>query len=136
MRQESESSLLQSLAAAVSLSESGIEIEHRSTLRSRWNRIIHEQLRDVERQEVPFGGVRHILTETQTVPVHDSPLVRVFARNLDFLFYDGIDIFIAKYVNQREGGASLDFGWKRRRELEEQIRREENRDATDEESQI
>ena len=133
LSEESDSQLLQSLAAAVSLSESGIEIEHRSTLRHRWNRIIQEQLRDVKREEVDYGTrVSYILSELKTVPVHDSPLVRVFARNLDFLFYDGIDIFIAKCVNQQEGGESLDFGWKRRRELEEQIRREENRDAMDE----
>ena len=133
LSEDSENQFLQSLAVAVSLSESGIEIEHRSTLRSRWNRIIQEQLRDVEREKVDYGtGVSHILSEPKTVPVHDSPLVRVFARNLDFLFYDGIDIFIAKYVRQREDGENLDFGWKRRRDLEEQIRREENRDAMDE----
>ncbi len=133
LSEASGSQRLQSLAAAVSLSESGIEIEHRSTLRSKWNRIIQEQLRNVKREEVDYGaGVSYILSEPKTVPVHDSPLVRVFARNLDFLFYDGIGIFIAKYVRQWEDGENLDFGWKRRNDLEEQIRREENRDATNE----
>ncbi len=137
LSEASGSQRLQYLARIVSFSEAGIEIEHRSTLRHRWKRIIQKQLRDVKREEVDYGTrVSYILSEPKTVPVHNSPLVRVFARNLDFLFHDGIDIFIAKYVRQREDGENLDFGWKRRSDLEEQIRREENRDATDKESQI
>lgn len=132
---ETENPTLQILAATVWLSESDFEIEHRSTLRTRWKLIIQSMLRDVEREEVDSGaGVPHILAGSETVPVHDSPLVRVFAKSLDFLFYDGIDIFIAKCVRHREGGEDLDFGRHRSRDLEEEIRREENRDVRYEES--
>lgn len=129
LNEESESQRLQSLAAAVALSESSIEIAHRSTLRSRWKQIIQKLLSDVEREEVQIDysltAISGILAEPETFPKHKSPLVRVLARNPDFLFYDGIDIFIAKYISQQEGEDKLDFGWKRRRDLEEQIRREE-----------
>ena len=130
---ESEHRTLQVLAAAVLLSESGFEIEHRGTLRTRWKQIIQRLLRDVEREEVDLGtGVPHILAGSQTVPVHDSPLVRVFAKSLDYLFYDGIDVFIAKCVRHRENAENLDFGRPRSRDLEEGIRREEIRYTMDE----
>jgi len=128
--EESENQRLQLLTAAVSLSESGIEIEHRSTLRTRWKLIIRSLLENVEREEIPSDPYRRTIQfESDTIPVHKSPLIRVLARHLDFLNYDGIDIFIAKFLRKREGGENLDFGWKRRRDLEEEIRREENRDA-------
>lgn len=121
---------LQSFATAVSLSESGIEIEHRSTLRSKWKQIIQKLLSDVKHEEVPIDysltAISGILAEPETFPKHNSPLVRVLARHPDYLFYDGIDIFIAKYLHLREHGENLDFGWKRNRDLEKQIKREEN----------
>ena len=132
---EGEENTLQSLAAAVALSESDFEIGHRSTLRTRWKQIIQRLLTDVEREEVDLGaGIPHILSGSETVPVHNSSLVRIFAKNLDFLFYDGIDVFIAKCARHREGGENLDFGRHQYRDLEEAIRREENRDVEYEES--
>ena len=131
--EEQENQRLQSLAAAVSLSESGFEIEHRGINRTRWKQMVERLLRNVERQEIPPYPTQIIQTEPDTIPIHKSPLVRIFARDLDHLFYDGIDIFLAKYIRQREGGENLDFGWKRRRDLEEDIRWEENRDTRNEE---
>lgn len=97
--------------------------------------MIQRRLSDVERQEIPPYPTQIIQTEPDTIPVHKSPLVRIFARNLDFLSYDGIDIFLAKYVKQRENGENLDFGGRRnRRDLEEDIRREENRNTRHQES--
>ena len=134
LSEESESQRLQSLAAAVSLTESAFEIAHRGINRTRWNQIIQRLLRNVEQQEIPPDpNMRVILPEFETVPIHESALVRVFARKLDYLFYDGIDIFLAKYVRQRESGKNLDFGSHRSRDLEEEIRNEENRDARNEE---
>ena len=132
--EEQENQRLQSLAAAVALSESGFEIEHRGINRTRWKQMVERLLRNVERQEIPPHPNRITIDlEPDTIPVHESALVRVFARDLDFLFYDGIDIFLAKYIRQREGGENLDFGWKRRRDLEEDIRWEENHDIRNEE---
>ena len=132
---EAEDNTLQPFAAAVAFSESGFQIEHRSTLRTRWKQIIQRLLRAVEREEVQLGaGIPYTLAGSETIPVHDSPLVRVFARNPDFLLYDGIDIFIAKYVRNREGEENLNFGRHPYRDLGERIRREENRDVRYEES--
>ena len=133
LSEEQENQRLQSLAAAVSLSESGFEIEHRGINRTRWKQMVERLLRNVERQEIPPYPTQIIHTEPDTIPVHKSPLVRIFARDLDFLSYDGIDIFLAKYIRQREDEENLDFGWKRRRDLEEDIRREENHDTRNEE---
>ena len=37
--------------------------------------------------------------------------------------------FIAMYIRQRESEGDMDFGWKRGRDLKEEIRREENHDT-------
>ena len=133
LSEDSGSQRLQNLAQIVSHSESGFEIGHRSTLRTSWNLKIQRLLGDVEREEIPPSPYRRTIQyEPDTIPIHNSPLVRVFARRLVFLNYDGIDIFIAKYIRLREGAENLDFGWKRRSDLEEQIGREENRDTTNE----
>lgn len=127
--EEQENQRLQSLAAAVSLSESGFEIEHRGINRTRWKQMVERLLRNVERQEIPPYPTQIIQTEPDTIPVHKSPLVRIFARDLDFLSYDGIDIFIAKYIRQRESEEDMDFGRRRGRDLAEEIRREANHDT-------
>ena len=123
----------QSFAAVVSLSESDFEIAHRSSLRMGWKQTLQRMLLNVEREEVDYTTqVPHFLTGSNTIPVHDSSLVRVFARSQDFLLYDGIDVFIAKYVRQREDAENLDFGRPQYRDLEEAIRREETHYTTDE----
>lgn len=124
-------SCLQFLANAVSLSGTVFGVAPRDINRTRWKQIIERLLRDVERQEIPPDPNRITVDpDPRTVPVHESALVRVFARDLDFLFYDGIDIFLAKYIRHREHGEKLDFGWQRHhRDLEEEIRREEDRDT-------
>ncbi|RKU31109.1 hypothetical protein C6497_02930 [Candidatus Poribacteria bacterium] len=133
LSEEKESQRLQSLAAATSLSESGFEIEHRSINRTRWKQMIERLLANVERQEIPPNPNRITVDpEPDTVPVHKSALVRIFAgrsQPFPYMPYDGIDLFLTKYVRRREGGENLDFGWKRRRDLEKDIRWEENRDT-------
>ena len=124
---------LEFFAHAVLFTESAFEIAHRSVNRTRWKQIIQHRLKDLERQEIYRGG-GGILGGVETVVIHESPLVRIFAGEYGSLFYDGIDIFIAKYVRQREGGENLDFGRAPDRDLEEKIRREENRDTMEDES--
>ena len=138
--QDSAQSQLQFLAGAVSLTESAYEIAHRSSNRSGWKQIIRQQLRDLERQEVPedlesqaaLRGQGFIFVESETIVLHESPLVRVFADDHSFLLYDGIDIFLAKYIRQREDGRDLDFGRPEYRDIEEAIRREESRNMMNE----
>ena len=128
--QDSTQPRLEFFAAAVSLTESAFEIAHRGINRTKWMQVIERRLSSVEGQEVNVdsGG---ILSDTETVVIHESPLVRVLAKNRE-LSYDGIDIFLAKYVCQREDGGNLDFGRSQYRDLEEAIRIEENRGRMDE----
>ena len=132
LNEEQENQRLQSLAAATSLSESGFEIEHRGINRTRWKQMIQRLLANVERQEIPPDPNRITIDpEPRTAPVHESALVMIFAGRSDpfpYTPYDGIDIFLAKYIRQRQSEEDLDFGWRRRRDLEAEIRREENRD--------
>ena len=129
--QDSAQSQLQFLAEVLSFTESAIEIAHRGINRTRWMQVIEQRLSSVERQEVnvDYGG---ILSDTETIVIHESPLVRIFVRDEFSSFYDGIDIFLAKYIRQREEGGNLDFGRSRYRDLAEAIRREENRGTMDE----
>ena len=79
LNEEQENQRLQSLAAAASLSESGFEIEHRGINRTRWKQMIQRLLANVERQEIPPDPNRIIIDpEPDTVPVHESALVRIF----------------------------------------------------------
>lgn len=130
-------SRLQFLANAVSLSGSIFGADPRYINRTRWKQIIERQLEDVERREISPDPNRIIIDpEPRTVPIHQSPLVRIFAgrsQPFSYMPYDGIDIFIAKYIRDQQSGNSLDFGW-RRRDLREEIRREENHAARNEES--
>lgn len=128
-------SRLQFLASAVSLSEAVFGIAPRDINRTRWQQIISQCLSDVERQEIPPDPNRITVDlEPRTIPVHQSPLVRIFARHPSYIrLYDGIDIFIAKYVRQREDGENLNFRG-RRRDLREEIHREERHATRNEES--
>ena len=97
--------------------------------------MIQKLLRKLERQEVPPGpGIRHTYSRPETVAIHKSPLVRIFARDgfLGLPYHgDGIDIFLAKYVRQREDGKNLDFGSRRNRDFAKEISIEKNRNMTD-----
>ena len=124
---------IQFLAGAVSLTESTFEIAHRSTNRTRWGQIVQRLLENLERREV-INSRNIPFSEPKTVIIHKSPLVRIFAENSDFSLFDGIDIFIAKYIRQREDGEDLDFGRRQNRNLEEAIEIENNRYMEPEES--
>ena len=124
---------IQLLAGAVLLTESAFEIAHRSINRTRWKQIIQQRLKDVERQEVTRSRDISFIG-SEFVIMHKSPLVRIFAKDHSFLPFDGIDIFLAKYIRAREDGKDLDFGRRRSRNIEEAIERENNRYTEGEES--
>ena len=117
---------LQFLAVAVSLTESAVEFAHRSIIRTGWKQTVERRLKDVARREAPRDG-SNLFVDFEPVVMHKSPLVRIFARKHLPSSHDGIDIFLEKYVRQREGGKDLDFGWRRRRDIEDEIEREERR---------
>ena len=81
LNEESENQRLQFLVAAVSLTESSFEIAHRSLHRHRWKQIIQKLLKNVEHKEIPYipSSRISIQFEPDTIPIHKSPLVRVFA---------------------------------------------------------
>ena len=134
--QDSTRPRLELFAAAVSLTESAFETAHRSINRTRWMQMIQRLLEELERQEVPPGpGIRHTYSPPETVAIHKSPLVRIFARDSWGSYHgDGIDIFLAKYIRQREDGKNLDFGGLRNKDIAKEIRIEETRDMMDESS--
>ena len=45
----------------------------------------------------------------ETVVVHDSPVVRLYAEN-DAIPYDGIDLFVERCLQTREDGKNLEYG--------------------------
>jgi hypothetical protein len=112
------------LFSAILLTESAFELAHRSLVRTRWRQKVSEILRRVERKVDPKGGI----FSNQSIVLHDSPLVRVFAENELISSYDGIDVFIErclrKYADTKE--SKLGFG---RRELKRAIARENERSA-------
>lgn len=114
---------LKGLAAVVSLSEAGFALPHRSMNRIRWQQTVSGYFRGVESQEIL--GRRYIVPET--VVKHDSSLIRTFAQFLDWHdLYDGMDIFVVKYILQCEDGEDLDFG-ERRRSFHKALEREDKR---------
>ena len=131
--QEQAKETLQLLAAAVSLTESAFELPHRGTNRTRWQQIISERLKEVERREVPWDGSGPIRS-FEPIVMHKSPLVRIFARDGLRSFRDGIDIFLAQYVRKRDEGRELNFGRLRSRDLEEEI--EQEKECYEDEEQI
>jgi hypothetical protein len=110
-------------AASISLTEGGFEIPHRGALRSNWEIRINRKLSEVPRHEDysrrSFGS--------DTVIEHDSPLIRIFAREPYGSFHDGIDIFITYYLRTKDETEQLEFG-RRRRDLQDSIDRETAKD--------
>ena len=131
LNQDSATLRLQFFAAAIALSESVFGTVPRDQNRGKWMQMIRQRLSDVEHQELsPTPGRRTVQPYPDTVPVHESPLVIIFAGH--FSSWDGIDIFIAQYVRQQEGGENLHFGQLRRKDLREEIKRVKKRTARNE----
>lgn len=125
--------ILRFFAITISFSESVFGTTPRDLNRTRWKQMIQQRLKDVERQEIPpTPGRKTVQTERDTVPVHQSPLVIIFARDPSSSHWDGIDIFISEYVRKLEDGENIDFGRLRRRDLREEIRRVERHAAKNE----
>lgn len=107
------------LAGVIAFTEGAFEIPHRGVLRTNWKMRVSRQLSNVPRREVYS---RHHIA-SHTVIDHDSPLIRIFAREPFGSFHDGIDIFITFYLRTKDGADKLDFGWKRR-DLQDSVDRE------------
>ena len=115
---------LQLLASAVSLSEANlVQLPHRSTNRTRWMQKVMQGLAGTETREVHLTN-RWV---PDTIVIHESPLVRLFASEKFSPPYDGIDIFLAHYIRKRPDGRELDFGWRRTENLDQSIEAEINR---------
>jgi len=110
------------LAGAVSITDAGFELAHRSGLRTAWQSRVEHQLADVPRKDAYYKGT----LASYTIIQHQSPLVRIFAEDSMGSFHDGIDIFIALYLRGQSEAKELDFGW-RRRDFVEALDREKER---------
>ena len=113
-------------AIAVCVTESSIEIPHRGINRTRWKQIVQQRLAGVA-AEGGKGGEGLGLDDYVPTVAHDSALVRLFVGRMGYVGFDGIDIFIGKYVRLHEEGRELDFGRRRRRDIQEAIDRESRR---------
>ena len=111
------------LAASVALTESSFELPHRSINRTRWRQVAERRFVELERKEILRGKDGSGWPEL--IVCHRSPLVRLFAEA--YSEFDGIDMFLAKYVRVRDDGEGLDFGRLRERDLREEIDREHSR---------
>lgn len=107
------------LAAIIRLTDARFHVPHRGVLRTGWQQEIAHLMKSVAR--------RHVMA-THSVPVplilHDSPLVRVFARDDLGPHSDGIDVFVGLYLMERDDASDIEFGF-RRSQLPDQIRRQE-----------
>lgn len=124
-----EQSPLPLLAIAIAFTEAAFEIPHRAVLRTTWQQKVAHKLAVVPRHEVFHRGS----LSSDIVIDHESALIRLFAQEPYGSFHDGIDVFIAYYLRDVEGGASLDFGT-RRRDLRESIEREERRNRREDDN--
>lgn len=97
------------LVGAIGITDGAFEIPHRGILRTNWKMRIRQRLSDVRRKE----SHRDYLIGAHSEVIHDSALVRMFARDPHGGFYDGIDIFICFYLRGRDGADGLDFGSRR-----------------------
>jgi len=125
-----EQSPLPLLAIAIAFTEAAFEISHRAVLRTSWQQRIAHKLATVPRHEEFYRGS----LASDIVIDHESALIRLFAQEPLGRFHDGIDVFVAYYLRNVEGGESLDFGT-RRRDLRESIEREEHRKRLDHSSE-
>ena len=121
---------INALVDLVKITDAPFEMAHRSTLRTAWGLRVNSKLQDVPRHEAYQPGA--IIADT--VIDHDSPLVRIFAEDNEYSLYDGIDVFLELYIRQIEGGDELDFG-RKRKSLQEAMRREKQRNLSDEEGE-
>lgn len=113
----------QFLSAALSLSEAGFGLAHRSLIRTAWQQKVQQRLRKVDSHQVPRGRF-----SSTTVVAHKSALIRVLARS-EFLLHDGVDAFISEYLLKREDGKEIDFGYTHM-EFARMVAREEQRSGS------
>jgi hypothetical protein len=115
--------VLRVLVSAISLTDSAFEIAHRSLIRTAWKQAVTNELGKIKRRRISVGRGFSL---NRSVANHKSPLVRVFAAENYFSPYDGIDVFVEKFLKQRadKAGVTIHF---RRRNLGDAISREEKR---------
>jgi hypothetical protein len=108
-------------AALLGLTEGYWGIPHRGFLRSQWSINVNRKLSEVPRKDVVIGGG---FISVESIAIHPSPLVRMFAREHFGGLYDGEEIFASFYLKKRPEGVSLSWGQKTTN-LEKSIERQE-----------
>ncbi|MDR3502098.1 MAG: hypothetical protein P4L79_05895 [Legionella sp.] len=129
--EKGEQSPLSLLAASIAFTEGAFEIPHRGVLRTNWSMRIRRKLSNVPRHEV-FSR-RYLGSHTKID--HNSPLIRIFAREPHGSFHDGIDIFITFYLRTKDGANQLNFG-RKGWDLQDSLEREESKKAKEKGEEI
>lgn len=109
------------LAAIIGYGEPQFALPHRSTIRTTWQMRVRDLFAGIARQTFDRLGPRLSGVEVN----HESPLVRVCARNS---FADGLDIFVDAFLRNNPGAKELDWGRRAHTRLDQQLRREAARD--------
>jgi hypothetical protein len=120
------------LVAAINLATGGLELAHRSVIRTQWKQLVEHKVHGfVKGLRVPLQGWPYGRTRIN----HKSPLIRVFARNEQWSMsmYSGVDVFVLKFLQAKADAAGLDLGY-RSGQLSDSITREEERAAKVQES--
>ena len=95
--------VLRFLQSAVELTESAFELAHRSMIRSNWKLQVAHALQSVKRKQTMVRGA--FITETTIL--HQSPIVRIFARSELGSPYDGIDIFFEEIMRKQPDSGKI-----------------------------
>ncbi|MPZ92595.1 MAG: hypothetical protein GEU68_13335 [Actinobacteria bacterium] len=92
------------LATVIRLHESQFGIHPRAVWRTGWKMAVDRKLEEVPQEYENGGWMPH------QVPKHESPLVRVCAREAPMgSMYSGMDIFVDLYLSQLPEAAGLEF---------------------------
>lgn len=93
--------------AALTLTESTFGLPHRSVLRTQWKMTATKRTHGLERMRVDF---EYGFYRSETIAVHPSPLVRLFAEDDYGFMFEGTDIFLHRYLLSQEGSEGVEFG--------------------------
>ncbi len=110
---------LVAFAGAINLTDMAFELPHRGEFRMNWRQRVSYEMDKLPRREVIE---RNHFTPT-TVIEHDSYLVQIFAESR-FSTFDGIDVFIALYLEKLGPQQDINFGNRRHTLIDKLDRRE------------
>lgn len=98
------------IISAIQLIDSSFEIAHRDTQRFNWKQAIEQMLSSIKTDDIHHDW--NMVPEK--IVLHECPLVRLLRTQRGISFYNGIDIFITKYMLTRKDALDVKFSNYRR----------------------